>query len=177
MARPRAFGREQVLTAATDLFLAAGLSRDQRRRAVPGNGRSSLYNTFGSKGALFAECLARHLDATVQAIVTGEVLPCPRPPVPAAVCVLAAGVFAVFLAGNVLAALATTYSAMVVARVISGVASQAFFGIAISLCGQLVEERVRGRTARCSALCSGCRWRPSRADITAGGRHLGQSPC
>ncbi|WP_406641908.1 MFS transporter [Amycolatopsis sp. WGS_07] len=54
-------------------------------------------------------------------------------------------VFAVFLAGNVLAALATTYSVMVVARVVSGVASQAFFGIAISLCGQLVEERVRGR--------------------------------
>ncbi|MFE3177147.1 MFS transporter [Amycolatopsis sp. NPDC059090] len=54
-------------------------------------------------------------------------------------------IFAVFLAGNVLAALATTYSVMVVARVISGVASQAFFGIAISLCGQLVEERVRGR--------------------------------
>ncbi|EFL05538.1 conserved hypothetical protein [Streptomyces sp. AA4] len=54
-------------------------------------------------------------------------------------------VFAVFLAGNVLAALATTYSVLVVARVISGVASQAFFGIAISLCGQLVEERVRGR--------------------------------
>ncbi|MGV9298777.1 MFS transporter [Amycolatopsis sp. NPDC003676] len=54
-------------------------------------------------------------------------------------------IFAVFLAGNVLAALAATYSVMVVARVISGVASQAFFGIAISLCGQLVGERVRGR--------------------------------
>ncbi|MFB9931473.1 MFS transporter [Amycolatopsis halotolerans] len=54
-------------------------------------------------------------------------------------------IFAVFLAGNVLAALATTYSVMVVARVIGGVASQAFFGIAISLCGQLVDERVRGR--------------------------------
>ena len=54
-------------------------------------------------------------------------------------------IFAVFLAGNVLAALATTYSVMVVARVISGVASQAFFGIAISLCGQLVDERTRGR--------------------------------
>ncbi|WP_244223859.1 MFS transporter [Amycolatopsis circi] len=54
-------------------------------------------------------------------------------------------IFAVFLAGNVLAALAPTYAVMVVARVISGVASQAFFGIAISLCGQLVDERVRGR--------------------------------
>ncbi|GAB3372893.1 hypothetical protein [Amycolatopsis echigonensis] len=82
---------------------------------MPGNGRSSLYNTFGSKGALFAECLARHLDATAQAIVTGAVLPCPRPLVPPAVYVLAASV-AVFLAGNVLAALATTCSAMVVAR-------------------------------------------------------------
>ena len=54
-------------------------------------------------------------------------------------------IFAVFLAGNVLAAVATTYWVMVVARVISGVAAQAFFGIAISLCGQLAEERVRGR--------------------------------
>ncbi|MCD0445648.1 MFS transporter [Glycomyces sp. A-F 0318] len=54
-------------------------------------------------------------------------------------------VFAVFFAGNLLAALAPSYSAMVAARVVSGVASQAFFGIAISLCSQLVHERVRGR--------------------------------
>jgi len=54
-------------------------------------------------------------------------------------------IFAVFLVGNVLAALATTYSVMVLARVIGGVAAQAFFGIAISLCGQLADERARGR--------------------------------
>ncbi|WP_460496996.1 MFS transporter [Glycomyces tarimensis] len=54
-------------------------------------------------------------------------------------------VFAIFLVGNLLAALATSYSTMVAARVVSGVASQAFFGIAISLCSQLVHERVRGR--------------------------------
>jgi DHA1 family inner membrane transport protein len=54
-------------------------------------------------------------------------------------------VFAIFFAGNLLAALATSYAAMAAARVVSGVASQAFFGIAVSLCSQLVHERVRGR--------------------------------
>ncbi|HEU5130083.1 MAG TPA: MFS transporter, partial [Glycomyces sp.] len=54
-------------------------------------------------------------------------------------------VFAIFLAGNLLAALAASYAAMVAARVVSGVAAQAFFGIAISLCAQLVPEKVRGR--------------------------------
>lgn len=54
-------------------------------------------------------------------------------------------IFAIFFAGNLLAAVATSYAAMVAARVVSGVASQAFFGIAISLCSQLVHERVRGR--------------------------------
>lgn len=54
-------------------------------------------------------------------------------------------IFAIFLAGNLLAALASSYSMMVVARVISGVASQAFFGIAVSLCARLVDERIRGR--------------------------------
>lgn len=54
-------------------------------------------------------------------------------------------IFAVFLVGNVIAALAATYPIMVVARVISGVASQAFFGVAVSLCARLVDERIRGR--------------------------------
>lgn len=54
-------------------------------------------------------------------------------------------VFAVFLAGNVLAALATGYSMMVVARIISGAASQAFFGIAVSMGVRLVDEQARGR--------------------------------
>ncbi len=54
-------------------------------------------------------------------------------------------IFTIFLVGNVIAALASTYPMMVVARVISGVASQAFFGVAVSLCARLVDERIRGR--------------------------------
>lgn len=54
-------------------------------------------------------------------------------------------IIAVFLVGNVIAALATTYAVMTVARIISGVASAAFFGIAVSLCARLVDERMRGR--------------------------------
>ncbi|MEV8478644.1 MFS transporter [Streptomyces sp. NPDC051173] len=53
--------------------------------------------------------------------------------------------FAVFLAGNVLAAIASTYTAMVVARVVTGTASQAFFGVSLSLCARLVRPEVRGR--------------------------------
>ncbi|MYW92811.1 TetR/AcrR family transcriptional regulator [Amycolatopsis rubida] len=69
MARPRTFAREQVLTAATELFWRRGFhatSAEELCQAT-GLGRSSLYNTFGSKGALFAECLARYLDTTAQA--------------------------------------------------------------------------------------------------------------
>ncbi|ALG85483.1 MFS transporter [Gordonia phthalatica] len=54
-------------------------------------------------------------------------------------------VIAIFLVGNVLAAAAPSYAVMVVARVISGVASQAFFGLALSLCSRLVAEDMRGR--------------------------------
>ncbi|PKV91344.1 TetR family transcriptional regulator [Amycolatopsis echigonensis] len=74
MARPRTFDREQVLTAATDLFWRRGFHATSAEELcqVTGLGRSSLYNTFGSKGALFAECLARYLDATAQA--TAEVI-------------------------------------------------------------------------------------------------------
>ncbi|MFE2292291.1 MFS transporter [Streptomyces sp. NPDC059452] len=53
--------------------------------------------------------------------------------------------FPVFLAGNVLAATASGYAEMVVARIITGVASQAFFGVAISLGSQLTRPEVRGR--------------------------------
>ncbi|MFF0575619.1 MFS transporter [Streptosporangium saharense] len=53
--------------------------------------------------------------------------------------------FAIFLVGNVLAAVAPSYSIMVVARVITGVASQAFFGVAISVAVQLSRPEVRGR--------------------------------
>ncbi|MCI2421853.1 MFS transporter [Saccharopolyspora sp. K220] len=53
--------------------------------------------------------------------------------------------FAIFLAGNLLAATASGYGVMLVARIITGVASQAFFGIAISLCAQLTRPEMRGR--------------------------------
>ncbi|GAA2422020.1 MFS transporter [Streptomyces glaucus] len=53
--------------------------------------------------------------------------------------------FAVFLAGNVLAATATGYGAMMAARIVTGVASQAFFGVGISLCVRLTRPEVRGR--------------------------------
>ncbi|MEE1756137.1 MFS transporter [Streptomyces sp. SP18CS02] len=54
-------------------------------------------------------------------------------------------VFALFLAGNVLAATAPDYGTMVAARLVTGVASQAFFGIALSLCARLTRPEVRGR--------------------------------
>jgi predicted MFS family arabinose efflux permease len=53
--------------------------------------------------------------------------------------------FAVFLAGNVLAATAPDYGAMLAARVITGVASQAFFGVAVSLATRLARPDLRGR--------------------------------
>ncbi|WP_078871517.1 MFS transporter [Streptomyces caatingaensis] len=53
--------------------------------------------------------------------------------------------FAVFLAGNVLAATATGYGVMMAARVVTGVAAQAFFGIALSIVPQLTAPAVRGR--------------------------------
>ncbi|MHC5259383.1 MFS transporter [Streptomyces sp. UC4497] len=53
--------------------------------------------------------------------------------------------FAVFLAGNVLAATASTYAAMLVARIVTGVASQAFFGIGLAMCARLTRPEVRGR--------------------------------
>jgi DHA1 family inner membrane transport protein len=53
--------------------------------------------------------------------------------------------FGIFLAGNVLAATASSYGAMMTARVVTGVASQAFFGVGISLCAQLTRPEIRGR--------------------------------
>ncbi|MCP2335419.1 MFS transporter [Actinomadura rupiterrae] len=53
--------------------------------------------------------------------------------------------FAAFLAGNVLAALATSYPVMVGARIITGVASQAFIGTAITTAVRMVPADRRGR--------------------------------
>ncbi|WP_327675988.1 MFS transporter [Kitasatospora sp. NBC_00458] len=54
-------------------------------------------------------------------------------------------VFAIFLIGNVLAATASGYPVMLAARVVTGVAAQAFFGVSISLSAQLARPEVRGR--------------------------------
>ncbi|MFI8854126.1 MFS transporter [Streptomyces sp. NPDC053499] len=53
--------------------------------------------------------------------------------------------FGIFLAGNVLAALASGYAVMLAARIVSGTASAAFLGAAISLSVRLVEPRLAGR--------------------------------
>jgi predicted MFS family arabinose efflux permease len=53
--------------------------------------------------------------------------------------------FAAFLAGNVLAATATGYGTMMAARIVTGVAAQAFFGVAISMCARITRPEVRGR--------------------------------
>ncbi|MFH8680542.1 MFS transporter [Streptomyces lydicus] len=53
--------------------------------------------------------------------------------------------FGIFLAGNVLAGLAPDYGVMLAARIVTGVASQAFFGVAVSLCVRLARPEVRGR--------------------------------
>ncbi|MET8340082.1 MFS transporter [Streptosporangium canum] len=54
--------------------------------------------------------------------------------------------FAIFLAGNLLAATAPSYPVMMAARIITGVASQAFFGVAISLAVRLTPPQTRGRS-------------------------------
>lgn len=54
-------------------------------------------------------------------------------------------IFTLFLLGNVFAATATSYPMMVVARIVSGAASQAFFGISVSMSVRLVNTQLRGR--------------------------------
>ncbi|MGY0063607.1 MFS transporter [Streptomyces sp. LZ34] len=53
--------------------------------------------------------------------------------------------FVIFLVGNVLAATATGYGTMMAARIITGIASQAFFGVGISMCAQITRPEIRGR--------------------------------
>jgi predicted MFS family arabinose efflux permease len=53
--------------------------------------------------------------------------------------------FAIFLAGNVLAATAPNYLVMLLARLVTGTAAQAFFGVAVSVCVALVRPQERGR--------------------------------
>ncbi|MEU7467604.1 MFS transporter [Streptomyces sp. NPDC044984] len=54
-------------------------------------------------------------------------------------------IFVIFLAGNALAATATGYSTMMAARIVTGIASQAFFGVSISMCAQITRPEIRGR--------------------------------
>ncbi|GAA0483585.1 MFS transporter [Streptomyces sp. NPDC046215] len=53
--------------------------------------------------------------------------------------------FAISFAGNVLAATAPAYEVMLAARIVTGVASQAFFGVSLSICAQLTRPEARGR--------------------------------
>ncbi|MGW0606155.1 MFS transporter [Streptomyces sp. NPDC002640] len=53
--------------------------------------------------------------------------------------------FGILLAGNVLAATATGYSTMMAARIVTGIAAQAFFGVGISLCVRITRPEIRGR--------------------------------
>ncbi|MBO8196435.1 MFS transporter [Streptomyces oryzae] len=53
--------------------------------------------------------------------------------------------FGIFLAGNVLAAVAPDYAVMLVARIVTGAASAAFLGAAISLSVRLVRPELAGR--------------------------------
>ncbi|MFD4868977.1 MFS transporter [Streptomyces sp. NPDC058412] len=53
--------------------------------------------------------------------------------------------FAVFLGGNVLAALSTDYVTMAIGRVITGVASSAFFGVSLSVVAEITKPEMRGK--------------------------------
>ncbi|MDT0268007.1 MFS transporter [Streptomyces sp. DSM 44915] len=57
------------------------------------------------------------------------------------------GLFALFLVGNVLAATAVNYPVMLAARIVTGVAAQAFFGVALSLAATLTGPAERGRAS------------------------------
>ena len=68
MGRPLTFEREHVVRAATAQFWRHGLyatSAEDLCR-VTGLGRSSLYNSFGSKDALFTECLDGYLASALE---------------------------------------------------------------------------------------------------------------
>ncbi|NGN69935.1 TetR/AcrR family transcriptional regulator [Streptomyces sp. A7024] len=64
MARPRMFDEERALEAAMRLFWEKGYeaASTQDLCEATGLGRSSIYNTFASKHALFMQALRRYLD-------------------------------------------------------------------------------------------------------------------
>lgn len=53
--------------------------------------------------------------------------------------------FAVFFVGNIVAALTPSYSILLLARIVTGAASGAFFGIAVTAAGNAVSPELRGR--------------------------------
>ncbi|HEY6739197.1 MAG TPA: helix-turn-helix domain-containing protein [Actinopolymorphaceae bacterium] len=69
MARPRTFDEEHALDAAMHTFWEKGYDATSTEDlcAATGLGRSSLYNTFGSKHDLFTRALARYIDARTSA--------------------------------------------------------------------------------------------------------------
>ncbi|MGW2180354.1 TetR/AcrR family transcriptional regulator [Streptomyces sp. NPDC001732] len=76
MARPRTFDEERALEGAMRLFWKNGFeaTSTQGLCEATGLGRSSIYNTFSSKHALFMRALANYLDTMTagQAAVLGE---------------------------------------------------------------------------------------------------------
>ncbi|MFE1958627.1 MFS transporter [Streptomyces sp. NPDC059479] len=53
--------------------------------------------------------------------------------------------FAIFLVGQAVGALATTYGVMVLSRLVTGTVSAAFFGVSIAVCVEMTAQEVRGR--------------------------------
>lgn len=53
--------------------------------------------------------------------------------------------FVIFFVGNAIAALSTTYGTMLVGRLVTGAASGAFFGVALSAVAQVTAPEIRGR--------------------------------
>lgn len=53
--------------------------------------------------------------------------------------------YATFLIGEVLGAMAPSYGSLIVARLITGAVSGAFFGVALAICVELVDPKMHGR--------------------------------
>ncbi|ERK16203.1 MFS transporter [Serratia fonticola] len=57
------------------------------------------------------------------------------------------GLIALFIVGQVIGSMAQGYNIMVVARVITGIAAAAFFGVALTTCAELVDQKLFARAA------------------------------
>lgn len=80
MPRPRTFDEDRAVDAAMRVFWTTGYeaTSTQDLCAATGLGRSSIYNTFTSKRALFDRALRRYVDrftATQLEVITDETLP------------------------------------------------------------------------------------------------------